>query len=625
MRHHHRLSPGFFSAGLALGVWAGLLLTWTAAGIRPAAAAGVDTLLPDAFRSPVAVAVMAGGERVVTANADAGSVSLVDPSRAVVVDELIVGEEPADIAAYADDSLVVTTLHGGDLVVVRVQGDRLVEVGRLHLGLEPAGVAVSAATNTACVALSAVDRVAVVDLTTMTVRAEVTVGRMPRFVRFAPDQTTAAVTCSADSAVVLVDTVAGEVVSRHPFKGLNVGQPDFAADGRTIWFPWTYDGGSHPSRGNIRRGWVTGSRVGKLSLDADDGAGALSGLTLDVSGQAVGDVRGMAVIDGGSTLLVTAGGTHELLRLHEPGDGEAAIPYTQISGLEVMERGLAADPSRFRRLSLGGRPLGIVVDQPRRRAYIANRLRDSLQVIDLDRFELVEEVSLVTAAPTDEAALVRQGEAVFFDAGRSLDQWYSCHTCHYEGGGNTVTFDTLNDGSTGSYKTVLPLYSVAETGPWTWHGWQQDFDAALAKSLVDTMQGPQPTAEDVAALAAYLQTLEPPPSPYRNADGSLSADAERGRLLFASARAGCTECHAGSRFTSDELYEVGLARSSDRYEGFSPPSLQGLHRKTRFLHTGKAKSLEDVLTKYHSPEQVLGLEPLGEEEVADLVAYLKSL
>jgi len=70
---------------------------------------------------------------------------------------------------------------------------------------------------------------------------------------------------------------------------------------------------------------------------------------------------------------------------------------------------------------------------------------------------------------------------------------------------------------------------------------------------------------------------------------------------------------------------VGLARSSDRYEGFSPPSLQGLHRKTRFLHTGKAKSLEDVLTKYHSPEQVLGLEPLGEEEVADLVAYLKSL
>ena len=172
---------------------------------------------------------------------------------------------------------------------------------------------------------------------------------------------------------------------------------------------------------------------------------------------------------------------------------------------------------------------------------------------------------------------------------------------------------------------MLPLYGVAETGPWTWHGWQHDFDASLAKSLVDTMQGPEPSAEDVQALAAYLRRLEPPPSPYREPDGSLSAAAERGQRLFASERAGCTECHTDSRFTSDGLYDVGLARSSDRYEGFSPPSLLGLHRKTRFLHTGKAKSLDEVLMKYHAPDQVLGLERLAEAEVADLVAYLRSL
>jgi hypothetical protein len=92
-----------------------------------------------------------------------------------------------------------------------------------------------------------------------------------------------------------------------------------------------------------------------------------------------------------------------------------------------------------------------------------------------------------------------------------------------------------------------------------------------------------------------------------------------------SARAGCTECHAGSLFTSEGLHDVGLARSSDRYEGFSPPSLLALHRKTRFLHTGKAKSLEEVLTKYHAPDQVLGLEPLSAGELEDLVAYLQSL
>jgi len=603
----------------------GLLLALRLAGAN---AAALERPVAAAFRSPVAVAIVAGGERVVTANADAGTLSLVDPVAGRVVDELPIGEQPAWVAAAGQDRVVATTLEGGDLVIVSLAGNRLVETGRLHLGLEPDGVAVDAAGTTACVALSAVDRVAMVDLhdpAGPVVRGEVVVGRLPRFAAFAPDGATVAVTCSADSGVVLVDAATCEVVSRHPFKGLNVGQPAFAPDGRTIWFAWTYDGGSYPSRGNIRRGWVTGSRVGRLSLDAADGEGELAGLTLDVSGQAVGDVRGIAVIDGGATQLVTAGGTHELLRLREPGPDGEAIPYTQISGLEVMDRRLAADPSRFDRLPLGGRPLGIAVDEASGRAYVANRLGDSVQVIDLDRFELATEISLVAAPLSEEAQLVRQGEAIFFDATRSLDQWYSCHTCHYEAGSNTVTFDTLNDGTTGTYKTVLPLYSVAETGPWTWHGWQEDFQAALAKSLVDTMQGPQPSDRDVLALAAYMKTLAPPPSPFREPDGSLTASAKRGETLFMSERAGCTSCHAGPLFTSPELYEVGLARSSDRYEGFSPPSLLGLHRKTRFLHTGKAKSLEAVLTKYHSPEQVLGLEPLSDEEVADLVAYLKSL
>jgi DNA-binding beta-propeller fold protein YncE len=605
------------------GACAGLVLP--AMGDTGGRVAAPVAVRPDAFRSPVAVALAMDGRRVVTANADAGTLSLVDPVTGVVLDELWIGEEPSGVATVDTNAVAATTLLGGDLVLVSVADDRLMETGRVHLGLEPAGLDVSRDGATACVALSAVDRVAIVDLATPAVRAEVVVGRLPRFVDFSDDGITAAVTCSAESGVVLVDTATAEVESRHNFKGLNVGQPGFAADGRTIWFPWTYDGGSHPSPGNIRRGWVTGSRVGRLSLDAANGKGELGGLTLDVSGRAVGDVRGLAVLDGGATLLVTAGGTHELLRLHEPGESGEPVPYTQISGLEVMDRGLAVDASRFSRLELGGRPLGIVVDEPQARAYVANRLRDSLQVIDTARFELIAEVPLAAEPPSPEAALVRQGEAIFFDATRSLDQWYSCHTCHYEGGSNTVTFDTLNDGSTGSYKTVLPLYGVTETGPWTWHGWQQDFDSSLAKSLVDTMQGPQPTADDVAALAAYMRTLRAPPSPYREADGNLTAAAERGRQIFMSDRAGCTQCHAGPLFTSEGLYDVGLSRSSDRYEGFSPPSLLGLHRKTRFLHSGKAKSLEQVLTKYHSPEQVLGLDPLGEGDVADLVAYLQSL
>ena len=52
---------------------------------------------------------------------------------------------------------------------------------------------------------------------------------------------------------------------------------------------------------------------------------------------------------------------------------------------------------------------------------------------------------------------------------------------------------------------------------------------------------------DLDALAAYLASLTRfPRSPYRNPDGSLTADAVAGKLLFGSA--GCATCHAGATF-----------------------------------------------------------------------------
>ena len=163
-------------------VAAWLSIVWTAASPADSLAAGPQPVPPAAFRSPVAVALVAGGERVVTANADAVTLSLIDPAFGVVLDELMIGDEPAWVAALGPNRVVATTLIGGDLVIVSLVGDKLVETGRLRLGFEPEGLDVSADGTTACVALSAVDRVAIVDLATPAVRAEVVVGRLPRFV-----------------------------------------------------------------------------------------------------------------------------------------------------------------------------------------------------------------------------------------------------------------------------------------------------------------------------------------------------------------------------------------------------------------------------------------------------------
>ena len=613
-RFRFRLASLFLASSLVLCI---ALVAITARGDRPDAGAPAGP-----WRTPVAVAVSGDGRLAATANRARGTVSLVDLASGTLLDETAVGRRPMAIAAVGGDGFVAAC-ESGDVVRLAVVDGRLVERARFPVGFEPHAVAVAPDATTVWVSRAASAEIVAVALAAggdagHAVSEPIAVGPLPRFLALSPDGGTLAVACAAGGEIDLIDTANRSVRSRHPFKGLNLGQPAFTPDGATLFFTFTYDGGGHPSPGNIRRGWVTGSRLGKLALSD----GSLEGLTLDVSGKAVGDVLGLALVDGGATVLVSAGGTHEVLRL----DVARGLPWTQISGAEVMDGRLAADQTRFRRLDLGGRPLGMAVVPTSGHLLVADALADEVHEIDPAGPDAVRSIALARGeTPTDQERLVRRGEAIFHDARRSLDQWYSCHTCHWEGGGNTVTFDTLNDGSVATYKTVLPLWHLAETGPWTWHGWQEDLTAAVRKSMIDTMQAPEPDPADVEALRAFLAGLEAPPSPFRGPAGELGDAALRGQALFESSRAGCTQCHAGPLYTSSDLHDVGLGKASDRYPSFSVPTLVGGFRKTAWLHNARARSLEKLLAGPHSPEKVLGAEPLSEEEIADLVAFLRAL
>jgi cytochrome c peroxidase len=59
--------------------------------------------------------------------------------------------------------------------------------------------------------------------------------------------------------------------------------------------------------------------------------------------------------------------------------------------------------------------------------------------------------------------------------------------------------------------------------------------------------------------------------------------------------------------------------------GHNPPSLRGVYDKYPYLHDGRAKTLTDALKGAHSPENVTGLGELTDQELKDLVEYVKSL
>ena len=128
------------------------------------------------------------------------------------------------------------------------------------------------------------------------------------------------------------------------------------------------------------------------------------------------------------------------------------------------------------------------------------------------------------------------------------------------------------------------------------------------------------------ALAAYVSSLTSVPlSPYRNTDGSLTAEGELGKQVFANA--GCGDCHGGAEFTDSALgvlHDVGTigsdsgSRLGQPLTGFDTPTLKGVWATAPYLHDGSAPTLARAI-EAHS--DVL----LSESDLRALVSYLQQI
>ncbi len=566
-------------------------------------------------RSPVDVALLPGGRLALTANHTADSVSLVDLPAGKVLAELPCGRRPVAVACSPDGRHVaVSNLWSGTLSLFEVEGTTIKPAGVLSVGIQPRGLVFSA-KGQVFLALSGSDEIAVLDWKRRQIVQHWPAPREPRHLALSPDGRFLAAASSRSAQVRLWDTISGKLVwTRKCEDAFNLRSLAFTPDGKALILAHVVKRSFPVSRENIDKGWVTDSRLTRLPLDAR-AVPPLEQVALDKHGQAVGDPHGVAFDPSGRYLAVTAGGTHEMLVFEA-----AALPWTGGDPGDFLNDSLAQNDGKLRRLPLEGRPLALAFLPDSQQAVVANYLRDELQIVDVRAGIIVRTIRL---GGPEHPALARQGEALFYDARRSHNQWFSCHTCHVDGHTCGLAFDTLNDDSYGNPKLTPSLQGVARTAPWTWHGWQKDLGAAVEKSYTETMFGPKPSAEEVRAVVAFLGTLEHPPNPHRTADNELSAAAKRGRALFTGA-AQCSRCHAPPEYTSPNTYDVKLEDDGSPYRRWNPPSLRGLWQRGPYLHDGRAATLDELLQGPHAPEK-LGGHALSAEQRRDLLAFLESL
>jgi hypothetical protein len=185
----------------------------------------------------------------------------------------------------------------------------------------------------------------------------------------------------------------------------------------------------------------------------------------------------------------------------------------------------------------------------------------------------------------------------------------ACATCHPEGGDDGTTWPFRD---VGLRRTQTISGGVLATAPLHWSGDRPDMMALMMDTFVRRMSGDPPTQELADAVARFVDAIPADRPPVVEDPERV----ERGRLAFAAR--GCDGCHSGERFTNNLTVDVGTGGE------FQVPSLLGVAYRAPYLHDGCAETLEDRFGPCGGDRHG-DVAMITAEEIADLVAYLRSL
>ena len=329
--------------------------------------------------------------------------------------------------------------------------------------------------------------------------------------------------------------------------------------------------------------------------------------------------------------------------------------FTAIQGSNAVNVIDAYSGTPVAGVATGLAPQGLTLDD-QGRLYVQNFMGRSLSIFDAAALlagtatsaPLLSEIDLV--ANETLAGQVLRGKRIFYDASSSKmsqDGYISCASCHLDGGQDGRIWDFSDRGE--GFRNTISLHGRGGTqlhGPVHWTGnfdEIQDFendirshfggsgfmsdDAFNGGTRSDPLGDPKAgLSTELDALAAYVSALTRVlPSPYRNADGTLTTEGELGKQVFA--QQGCAECHGGAQFTDSApgvLHDVGTAgpssggRLGELLAGFDTPTLKGVWATAPYLHDGSASTLAEAIDAHSGVS-------LADSELDALTSYLQQI
>jgi len=585
------------------------------------------------YASPLEVLLSPDGARLYVLCQQSEEVRVLDAASFAVIKNIAVGRVPRGFSLSPDGARLFVTNSWDDTLSV-IDTGMLAVVATWPVGAEPSSVVEDRAGKRLFVANRISNDVAVLDAQTGAEEKRLLAGRGSSYLTLSPDGSRIYGThvypnpsphrTAPESEITVIDAARAVVVDRMPLHAIaGVFHAALSADGRlgavAEYHPKNLVPLAHLEHGGAFEDTLTvfGADVGKpVEVPLDE----LERYAAQPFGVAIAPDKSRIYVTCGGSEMVTVIDAPRLLRFIH------AHPAPFVRDLSASANYVVA------RIAVGHNPRGLTLTRDGRRLFVANRLDDTISVIDTRTDRVASTIQL--AGPKT-VSILRRGEQTFYTARQSFQGQIGCASCHIDSTFDGLTWDLEPDGFGRDIVDNKMLEGVKGTEPYKWNGGNPNLPTECGprteKYFWRSEQFDDLTLTD---LVVYVRSLQPRPNRWKLPGREMTPAQERGLALFTRdvdkfgkpipETNRCSFCHSGPKGTNQKIFDVGTQKPTDNSGLLKSAPLTAIALTAPYLHDGSARTLEEIWTVYNPEDKHGRTNDLTKDELNDLIEYLRT-
>ena len=596
------------------------------------------------YASPLEVLLSSDGARLYVLCQQSEEVRVLDAATYAVIKTIAVGKVPRGFSLSPDGARLFVTNSWDDTLSV-IDTRTLAVTATWPVGAEPSSVVEDRAGKRLFVANRISNDVAVLDAQTGAEEKRLLAGRGSSYLTLSPDGSRIYAThvypnpprvrteldnrTAPESEITVIDTTRAVVVDRMPLDRIaGVFHLAFSSDGRlgavAEYHPKNLVPLAHLEHGGAFAYTLTifGADVGKTSIE----------VPLDELERYASQPFGVAIAPDKSRIYVTIGGSECVIVIDIP----RLMRFIQ-SRPRPQSGSFAYDLSAsanyvVARIPVGHNPRGLALSRDGRRLFVANRLEDTISVIDTRGNRVAATIKL--DGPKTISAQ-RHGEQTFYTARQSFQGQIGCASCHIDSTFDGLTWDLEPDGFGRDIVDNKMLEGVKGTEPYKRNGGNPNIPTECGPRTEKYFwRSENYDSLTLADLTIYIRNMPTRPNRWKLPGREMTPAQERGRALFTrdTDKFGkpiieynrCSYCHSGPKGTNQKLFDVGTRKPTDNSGLLKSPPLTEIALTSPYLHDGSARTLEEIWTVYNPEDKHGRTNDLTKDELNDLIEYLRT-